>query len=471
MEHKQLSHPIILLSFFFGFCFFYINALPVFNDFDTAWHIRAGDLIRQLGHLPESDSWAYTTQGQIWYNISWLWDVALSYIVEYLGLSSLYYFNALFYGSIAAAVSYCLVVNNINLASIAVTVLLVTLCLFHYACLRPFSFSFLMLPIFMAQLRLFVNKGNYRHLALLPLLMILWVNIHGAFIAGFVVIGSFGLEMMLQKDWKKFIALVITGFISLLVLTINPYGIAIYAGVTSTTASNFTGFIDEWQRYKFGSEPFIALYTIFLAALSNSREKTIALADKLLAIFWFFMGLLYVRNIPIFVLCSAPYFAANLKLSGITRKMPDINILSSIKLTRWLVISITTLLLLIPHHKDFLNTEQRLPINAVAFIEQNYPKVRFLNDYGLGSYLIFLTKGSLPIYVDGRAGTAYNEEVLQDYLLLTSGMSLVLPYLLEKYEITGVITYRNRPLNGIFAQQKGWQQVYFDNNFVIYIKN
>jgi hypothetical protein len=111
-------HPIIILSFFWGFCFFYFNARYLFHDYDTAWHIAAGDLIRELRHLPKTNNWSFSASDTIWYNISWLWDVIISLIAQYFGLESLYYFNALFYALILAAISYGLIIRNCQLSSI-----------------------------------------------------------------------------------------------------------------------------------------------------------------------------------------------------------------------------------------------------------------------------------------------------------------------------------------------------------------
>jgi hypothetical protein len=467
-------HPIIILSFFWGFCFFYFNGHPLFNDYDTAWHIAAGDLIRQLGHLPKTNYWAFSAVDTIWYNISWLWDVIISLIAQYLGLNSLYYFNALFYALILAAVSYGLVIRNCQLSAIAITVLILTIVLWNQICLRPYSYSFLMIVLFQAFLYQYNINKKLIYLLILPVMMVSWVNIHGGFIGGFILIGAYGLSALANQSWKEVIFLAITGILCLVSALINPYGIDIYRGICSTTASAFTAHIDEWRKFAFGSDWTITLYLFLFLITFNIREKSIYLADRILAIIWLIAGFMYVRNMPIFALCSAPFIAGNLSASGILRKLPDINT-SKLRVCSFITVVVLIAVMITPQISSRIITKDiianyRLPINLVKFIKEKYPKNNFLNDYGLGAYLIYHTRGEIPVFIDGRAGTAYPEEVLNDYLLLGLTLPNLNDYILLRHHINGVIAYSSKPKNMIFANKSGWKQVFVDNNFTVYVK-
>lgn len=464
----------ISISFFFGFCFFYFNNAPLFNDYDTAWHIAAGDLIRDLGYVPVTDSWSFTSGETIWYNVSWLWDVLLSYFNQYFGLSALYYFNAILYGVVIAVVAFNLTLRKMPLASIAISVLLTAVVLWQYSCLRPYTFTFIAVSLYQAYLYLYVKSKNPKYLIILPFLMILWINIHGGFLAGFILIGAYSFVALLDKAWVEASWLTLIGAICVLSLLINPYGFEIYKAITSTTASGFTSYINEWRSFSFGSYWSLSFYTLFFIIFSNSRERSICLEDKILAFIWLFGGLLYIRNFPIFAICSAPYLAGNIVKSLNLRKFSDINTtklsLISVGIITFLTVSVAIFPITAFVGKDILNDKDRLPSTAVNFIKTNYPNVRFLNDYGLGAYIIYLSRGELPVFVDGRAGTAYKEEVLQDYLNLTSSFPGEFDEILDKYNIKGVITYKDKALNIILSNKNGWRQGYIDPNFVIYLK-
>ena len=467
-------HPIIILSFFWGFCFFYFNGHALFNDYDTAWHIAAGDLILQLGHLPKTNEWAFSAADATWYNISWLWDVIISFIGQHFGLESLYYFNALFYGLILAAVAYGLVIRNCQLSAIAVTILVVTIVLWNQICLRPYSYSFLMVVLFQAFLYQYNARKKLIYLLILPVMMASWANIHGGFIGGFIIIGAYGLSAIINQNWKELKLLVITGILCLFSLLINPYGIDIYYGITSTTSSAFTSHIDEWRKFIFGSDWTITLYLFLFLITFRIREKSVYLADKILAIIWLIAGFIYMRNMPLFVLCSAPFIAGNLSATGILRTLPDINI-SKLRIYSTIGVIALVTIMLMPQISSRILTKDiiggyRLPINLVNFIEEKYPDRKFLNDYELGTYLIYLSRGKVPVFVDGRAGTAYPEEALNDYLLLRSTSSNLNDHILLRYGINGVIAYNSKIMNKIFANKTGWKQVFVDNNFTVYVK-
>ncbi len=475
MTTKPGVSPIIFISFFWGFCFFYFNGHSLFNDYDTAWHIAAGDLIRQLGHIPDTDLWSSTASNTPWYNISWLWDVLISLIKQHLSLSSLYYFNAIFYGIILGALAYNLVIRTRSLSAIAITVFAVTFGLWSYECLRPYSYSFLMVVLFHAFLHQYITKNKLFYLFLLPLLMTSWVNIHGAFVSGFILIGVYGLVAIINKQWQQTFHLAIIGMISLLCTLISPYGLAIYKAVISTTSSSFTMHIDEWQRFKFGNDWGSSFYLAFFLLTINIRDKSIKIEDKILSFVWLFAGLFYLRNIPIFILCSAPFFAGNITASGLLKALPEIN---RPKLRMFSCVSVllltTTMLLLTSSFSKIFDKDvikaNNLPINLVNFVQEYYPYNKFLNDYGLGTYLIYLTEGTIPVFIDGRAGTAYPDKVLNDYLYLTSTLPNLNDSVLNRYQITGVITFKERNLNQIFANKVGWKQVFIDNRFAVYVK-
>jgi len=78
---------IFLISFT---CVYYFsNAQLLLGHYDLGWHLAAGDLIREQGHIPFQDPWSFTSAGRQWYNLSWLWDVIASVIFQYAGLSGI----------------------------------------------------------------------------------------------------------------------------------------------------------------------------------------------------------------------------------------------------------------------------------------------------------------------------------------------------------------------------------------------
>ena len=52
------------------------------------------------------------------------------------------------------------------------------------------------------------------------------------------------------------------------------------------------------------------------------------------------------------------------------------------------------------------------------YLQTHFPHARLLNHWNVGGILIFFTRGSVPVFVDGRAATAYPDDLLRDYFKL-----------------------------------------------------
>ena len=76
-------------------------------------------------------------------------------------------------------------------------------------------------------------------------------------------------------------------------------------------------------------------------------------------------------------------------------------------------------------------------------------------------YLIFLTHGTVPLFIDGRAATAYPDELLRDYLRLVSWEvdPKTWDEVLEKYHIDAVLwPTGHEQLRQFLVEQRGWTE-------------
>ena len=92
------------------------------GHYDLGWHLAAGDLIRDRGSIPFHDPWSFTAGDKQWFNLSWLWDVVASVILQYAGFGGLTlavvacgavivgYLASLCLNSGASAISICIAV-------------------------------------------------------------------------------------------------------------------------------------------------------------------------------------------------------------------------------------------------------------------------------------------------------------------------------------------------------------------------
>lgn len=159
-----------------------------------------------------------------------------------------------------------------------------------------------------------------------------------------------------------------------------------------------------------------------------------------------------------------------------------------IKLVLILSISSFVVLLSLDKYIDKKNTsyvdENDYPVTAAEYINNTLiPKVgvenlKLYNDYNYGSYLLF---SGIPVFIDSRAdlytpefygekdeeGNYIGNDIFTDYLNISS-LAASYENEFDKYGINYVMTTTNSKLNSIICKDSNYEQIYSDENFVIY---
>lgn len=476
MYRKIFAYPPYLVSivFIWAFIFFLLNNATVFSDFDTPWHLFAGKEILFQRALILPNSWSFTAPDHFWWNISWLWDVVIYSIMHFLTANALYYFTAFFYALIIASLAYYLLLyKKLQVFEILFTVFFATLIMWDNATARPYAVTFLFVVWYLIIIKLYALNKNSGYLKYLPVMMIVWVNTHGGFIAGYMILLAALLEMFQQpvKKWdRKFFAYsVLTGICSL----INPYEYGILTAVISTTHSKFTEAIDEWLPLAFGKGNFIfSIYLILFIISFNIRDKTVGFFEKFNSILWLVFALLHVRNIPLFMILSSAFFTSNIQNLSLLRKV-DLNLKFDNKLAFGLCLSsicIVTLFFIFTPWKDN-SPASAVQKPVVEFMMNKYPKLNFLNKYSLGGAIIYFSDGKQKVFVDGRAGTAYSDKVLLQYLHSGRDICTKGEQFLRQYNIKGLVALKNSNLHTVASKILKWREVYSDQYYIVYVAN
>ncbi len=221
---------------------FLLGSFPL-KDADIYWHLRTGDLIRQTGTVPRTDIFTFTREGTPWIDLHWIFQIAISWLHERGGVPAL---------NIAKCVVTCLALLILIAARkrdwpIPVMVLAWLPALFVLAgriYVRPETLTLFYLSVFLAVI---LWWDRFPFLAfLLPVVQVAWVNSHGLFVLGPVILGfalvdaalRLGLFAPERRRWWKLIliASAATGVACL----INPYGLhgALYPIELAGTMSN-----------------------------------------------------------------------------------------------------------------------------------------------------------------------------------------------------------------------------------------
>ncbi len=435
-----ISNPLIPLVFIIGFIFFYFMAGPIFSDEDTPWHIAAGDFIRDTGSIPETDPWSFTAEGVPWYNISWGWDVAVSWIADIFGVGSLFILACLLKALIVTLTTAILLKRNAaSQDPIIIVSGIVMLTLWHSGGIRPQLVSYIMVILFHYILHKSRGNNSVRVFMPLPLLMVVWANLHGGFVAIAAIFAAYGAEAYLARNWKWLGNLVLGGVMCGLAVFATPLGWEMAAAVFATLGSELVLYLGEWHPLTFDTYVGFDILIIAFALATNLTDRDIPVADKVLAIMWFAAALFSVRNFPIFAVLSAPLLAMSLEKALPHKSNNDFS-----KAGKFIHIGaavVFVVLLFAPLReisgKDKVIAVDTVPLEALEYIKQNHPNKRFLNDYTIGGYVIYYNRGFTPVFIDGRAETAYPRAFTEKVIELFDGGNP--DEIIEEYKIDGLL--------------------------------
>ena len=160
------------------------------GDVDTGYHIRAGEHIIDTFSIPRNDIFSFLSPPLSWTAHECLSEVIMAIIHRTSGLTGV----VLFFSFIISMVYYLLYkiikTNEDNLILTVFILLLILISSQIHWLARPHIFSLVLILVWYFLLDLYqYNQRNY--LYLLPPLMLLWVNLHGGFLAGFILVGIY----------------------------------------------------------------------------------------------------------------------------------------------------------------------------------------------------------------------------------------------------------------------------------------
>ncbi len=191
---------VILLTFLAVFAM----AARVSIDNDTWWHMRIGQWMVEHHAFMLKDVFSFTRHGVPWYYPGWLIEVPLYWIYQLSGPAGL---NLLTAAIVSLALFFVWLTLNGGVFLKAFTLVLAAAVSAVYWAARPYLLTFLLAAVFLWVLegwRWRPARTTERRLWLLPVLMVVWVNSHGGFFVGFILIGIYlagELVSWLNERW------------------------------------------------------------------------------------------------------------------------------------------------------------------------------------------------------------------------------------------------------------------------------
>jgi len=459
------------------------------TDTDTWWHLQAGRVTLESGHILQADLFSHTRHGSPWVNHSWLSQVILYWLFDHFSYAGLGLGLGLVV-VIAFALVYLQMEGDPFTRAFILILAAATSAVIWIA--RPQLLSFLLTAVVAYVLYLFKWRRVNR-LWLLPPLFVLWVNLHAGYALGFMVLAAFVAGEVLNHllalvapaddpvvDWRGIGMVVGVAFLSMLLLIVNPNTTRMWTYYLETVRIGvLQDFIQEWQSPDFHplyTQPFIWLLLATLAAMGLSGRRADG-ADLALVGGFAYAALLAGRNFGPFALVAAPVLSRHvatmlarwgralrrrgwLNVPRRRASTPALAVLNWVLLT--LVVTLAAVKIQQPLRPAFNEELQResLPVGAVEWIEAHRPEGKMFNHYNWGGYLIWRLWPEYRVFVDGRTDL-YGDEFLRDYIEIQSAGPRAIS-LLDQYEVSFVLTGKDDALSMLLRCRGGWDLVYRD---------
>src|SRR5690349_19894745 len=174
----DLIFIIVLLSLSFS-----VLSARLLGDAGIGWHIRNGELMLRTHMVTRTDPFSYSMSGRSWLAWEWLYDATIGAVHQSLGLNGVVFFTAIVI-ALTFALTFRILLTHGSLLQISLVLLLLAMgaSMIHFLA-RPHVLSLVFTVLWFQLLdSAEVAPENRRRLIWLPLLMLLWVNLHGGFL-------------------------------------------------------------------------------------------------------------------------------------------------------------------------------------------------------------------------------------------------------------------------------------------------
>jgi hypothetical protein len=459
----------------------------MFNeDGDLGRHLTLGRYMLEQRSIPIKDLFSHTMPGAPLVPHEWLAQVLLALAYRSMGLD-----GDVLLAALVIALTFLLVYREtvrrgaFRIVGLLAVLLAAAASSLHWLA-RPHIFTFLLIALWTHRLEKF-REGDTRRLWFFPLLMWIWANMHGAFIAGFVVLGIYLVEWAVEFRQKTAseetgMRLAVIAATSALATLLNPAGWRLWVTSLGYIGNDYlVSHTVEYMPPDFHHPvtwPFLLLLALSLLALAGGKQLRLRHALMLSA--WAVMGLFSARNIPLFAILTAPIQAELLQAQA--GRLPVLARLEAglehIELQLrgfvWPALGVMTAVVLFSRHVPLNLTRtgncfdpQVFPVQAVNWLESHPRDGNGFNYFTWGGYLLYRRWPEQKVFIDGQTDF-YGENLTREYETAISaepGWKDVL----NKYQVTWAILPPQAPL-ALALEDEGWNPVYQDGTAVVFEK-
>jgi hypothetical protein len=391
-------------------------------DPDLFGHLRFGLDILRSGHLSSGDPYSWTSD-MLWTNHEWLSELTMAFAYSTAGIGGLVVMK----GLVAAVAVFVIMTATRSASSVwrwPAALLAILAMVPVYLTIRPQIWTMLFLT-----LTCWILTSSWKRRYWLPLIFLLWANLHGGWLVGIGVVGVWSaIELFDPEDSRPPRWFVVAIPIACLVSTlVNPYGWHLWEFLGRTVRLSRPDII-EWQPLWRASAGSIAFWVAALlwAGLAIRFAETRPLKAIAAVAILAYASLRVLRIVPLLapaaVILLLPYvrqhrdrsLAAGPTIGGTPKLVVDfICACIGFVMVAWPV-SPGCVRMAGDWIPDF---------GAARAISAANLRGRLVNSFNWGEYAIWHFGPQLKVSMDGRRETVYSEHVIGEQHRIAGGES------------------------------------------------
>jgi hypothetical protein len=450
-----------------------------FDDPDTWWHLKTGQIIWTTHIIPTTDVFSYVTNHHAWVPHEWLSQVLIYGAYRLGGYSGLMLWLCLLTSAVLiAGYLLCSVYSgNAKVAFVGA----VTIWLFATSGLsiRPQMIGYLLLIVELLLIQLGRTRSPRWFLGLPPLFTV-WINCHGSFFLGlglasaFLICSFFDFQLgsLAGLPWdlhrRKLLGLAL--LLSVAALFLNPLGMKQVLYPLNAMLHQPIGISHsaEWMPLQMTSPRGLALVVVMgaILLLVIVQRSELYWDELVILAVGTWLAVSHQRMLFVFGILAAPvlsrllaplwdgYYAAH------DRPLPNA------------ILMVASLLVIVkgfPTRQNLAGqVDQESPVQAAEFMQTQHLSGNMLNDYIYGGYLIWAFP-THPVFIDGRSDVFEATDVLAEYgrwAMMQSDPNA----LLNKYNISFCLLARTSPMTHVLPLLPNWKMAYSDNLSTIFVR-
>lgn len=495
-------------------------------DNDMPWHLKTGEYILNNMELPLSDPFSYaevniSSFGSFILTQYWLAQIVFWFVYKIFGVIGISLLPALVFSLIAFLLFSMIRSKNIILAVFVISCYLLVF-LKGFDTLRPQIFTFLFATLTLYSIHKFKETNRFWYIIFLPILFIVWANMHGGYIFGIVILAIYVISDFISliypnyfgsevnpKYFKRFLLI---SFLSLGVCYLNPNGYAAFGYAFLTHSTEVFSEVLEYksplqldalsttQLIRFWFTIPLSVSVLVFGIMKRNIGPVILVGFSLL------MAFTAIRYFPLLVIvttASLGQLSKKFEFQLFKMKTEVMKVIAMV-----ILVGIIFLLFSKLNKNTFDYTKSPYnPSGAIHFLKENGIHGNIYGSYNKSSHLIFELYPQSKVfwssnfisnerYRDGRiiGGENVTNNIplaIYSYFPKEIGIKITEPEgddLKKNYEewqkklydskteivvheVLNIISGEPYPLVFLLLQKQDWKPIYFDGEVVILLKN